>query len=94
MACIVLYQILPKAAVGITSLSEGIVSLVGVVMYWATIDGLEWPLALPILVGAIVSTPLAAFTVQKLPIRSLRLLIALLAITLGIVTLLRAMSAN
>jgi hypothetical protein len=32
--------------------------------------------------------------VQKLPMRSLRYLIALLAITLGIVTLLRAMSAN
>jgi uncharacterized membrane protein YfcA len=84
----------PKAAVGITSLSEGIVSLVGVVMYWATVRGLEWSLALPILVGAIISTPLAAFTVQKLPMRSLRFLIALLAITLGIVTLLRAMSAN
>lgn len=84
----------PKAAVGITSLAEGVVSLVGVLMYWLTVSGLEWQLALPILLGAVVSTPLAAFTVQKIPARSLRLLIALLAITLGIVTLVRAMSAN
>lgn len=80
----------PKAAVGITSLAEGVVSLVGVLMYWLTVSGLDWQLALPILLGAVVSTPLAAFTVQKLPVRSLRFLIALLAITLGIVTLVRA----
>lgn len=82
----------PKAAVGITSLAEGVVSLVGVIMYWITVSGVEWPLALPILLGAVISTPLAAFTVQRLPMRSLRFLIALLAITLGIVTLVRATS--
>jgi len=80
----------PKAAVGVTSLSEGIVSLVGVLMYWVTVSGIDWQLALPILVGAVVSTPLAAFTVQKIPIHSLKFLVALLAITLGIVTLARA----
>ncbi|MFN4217751.1 MAG: sulfite exporter TauE/SafE family protein [Candidatus Bipolaricaulia bacterium] len=84
----------PKAAVGITSLSEGVVSLVGVLMYWLIVSGLDWQLALPILLGAVVSTPLAAFTVHKIPARSLRFLIALLAITLGIVTLVQAMSAN
>jgi uncharacterized membrane protein YfcA len=82
----------PKAAVGITSLSEGVVSLVGVLMYWLTVSSVDWHLALPILVGAVVSTPCAAFTVHKLPARSLRFLIALLAITLGIVTLVRAPS--
>lgn len=82
----------PKAAVGITSLSEGVVSLVGVLMYWLTVSESDWRLALPILIGALISTPLAAFTVHKLPVRSLRLLIALLAITLGIVTLARAIS--
>lgn len=84
----------PKVAVGITSLAEGVVSLVGVLMYWLTVSGLEWHLALPILVGAVISAPLAAFTVHKLPMRSLRFLIAILAIMLGIVTLVRAMSAN
>lgn len=82
----------PKAAVGITSLSEGVVSLVGVLMYWLTVSALDWHLTLPILVGAVISTPLAAFTVQRLPVRSLRFLIALLAITLGIVTLMRVTS--
>ncbi|MCX8103561.1 MAG: sulfite exporter TauE/SafE family protein [Candidatus Bipolaricaulota bacterium] len=82
----------PKAAVGITSLAEGVVSLVGVLMYWLTVSTIEWHLALPILVGAVVSTPLAAFTVHKLPVRTLKMLIALLAITLGIVTLVRATS--
>jgi uncharacterized membrane protein YfcA len=55
-----------------------------------TVSGIDWQLALPILVGAVVSTPLAAFTVQKIPIHSLKFLVALLAITLGIVTLARA----
>lgn len=81
----------PKAAVGITSLSEGVVSLVGVLMYWLTVSKTDWHLAVPILLGALISTPLAAYTVQKLPLRSLKLLIALLAIMLGIVTLVRAM---
>lgn len=82
----------PKAAVGITSLCEGVVSLVGVLMYWLIASTIDWHLALPILVGAVVSTPFATFTVHKLPTRLLRLLIALLAITLGIVTLVRAAS--
>lgn len=82
----------PKAAVGITSLSEGLVSLVGVFMYWLTVGGTDWQLAVPILLGAVTSTPLAAYTVHKLPLRSLRLLIALLAIALGIATLVRAAS--
>lgn len=84
----------PKAAVGITSLSEGVVSLVGVLMYWLSVSTINWQLTVPILIGAVISTPLAAFTVHKLPVRFLRALIALLAITLGVVTLTRAMSAN
>ncbi len=48
--------------------------------------------AVPILLGAVTSTPLAAYTVHKLPLRSLKLLIALLAIALGIATLVRAAS--
>jgi uncharacterized membrane protein YfcA len=82
----------PKTAVGITSLAEGLVSLVGVLMYWLTVGGTDWQLAVPILVGAVTSTPLAAYTVQKLPLRSLKFLIALLAIALGIATLVRAAS--
>ncbi|MCI2430509.1 sulfite exporter TauE/SafE family protein [Candidatus Acetothermia bacterium] len=81
----------PKAAVGITSLAEGLVSFIGVVAYLLLTPEPVWALTAPILLGAITSAPLAALTVQRVHFRHLRLLIGLLAIGIGLLTLARAL---
>jgi hypothetical protein len=81
----------PKSAVGITSLAEGVISLVAVVAYSLTIKNIDWTLALPVLIGAISSAPLAAYTVRRLKFARLKNLIGLLAIVLGILTLIKAL---
>ncbi len=81
----------PKAAVGIASLAEGLVALVGVVTYVLIAKESDWALAIPVLLGAVTSAPLAALTVQRLHFRHLRLLIGLLAVGLGLLTLARAL---
>lgn len=81
----------PKTAVGIASLAEGLVALVGVVTYALIAQELDWALAIPILLGAVASAPLAALTVQRLHFRHLRLLIGCVAIGLGLLTLIRAL---
>ncbi|MDW8141167.1 MAG: sulfite exporter TauE/SafE family protein, partial [Candidatus Bipolaricaulota bacterium] len=81
----------PKAAVGITSLAEGVVSFVGVGAYVLLAKDLKWALAIPVLLGALASAPLAALTVQRLRSFHLRRLIGLLAIAIGLLTLARAL---
>lgn len=80
----------PKTAVGITSLAEGLVSLVGVIAYALSAGALNGQLALPILLGAVASAPLAALTVQKIHFKHLKFFIGLLAVALGIFMLVRA----
>ena len=48
-----------------------------------------WVLAPPLLLGAILSVPLAALTVKKLPERSFTLVIGILVLVLGTLSLLR-----
>lgn len=81
----------PKAAVGITSLAEGLVSFIGVVTYALLAQGLNWTLAIPVLLGALASAPLAALTVQRLRSLHLKFLIGLLAVAIGLLTLARAL---
>ena len=80
-----------KEAVGVTSLAEGVVCLVGVILYVALHGMPEWSLALPLLTGAILSVPAATWTVKLLPAKSLRRAIGFLTILLGILTLAKAL---
>jgi len=82
----------PKNAVGIASLSEGVISLIGVIAYVLIAGSIHWGLALPILIGAVASTPLAAYTVKKIHFRHLRILIGVLAALLGALTLFKLLS--
>ncbi len=83
----------PKNAVGIASLSEAIISLIGVIAYALIAGSIHWSLALPILMGALASAPLAAYTVKKIHFKHLRLAIGLLAALLGVLTLFKVLSA-
>jgi uncharacterized membrane protein YfcA len=78
-----------RSAVGIASLAEGITSLVGVGVYLASSTPIPWNLAPSLLLGAVLSVPLAAYIVSRVPAGRLTLFIGGLSTTLGGYTLLR-----
>lgn len=82
----------PKSAVDITSLAEGLTCLVGVVTYLALRSETSWELAPPLLLGAILSVPLAALTVKWLPERAFTLVIGMSVLILGALSLFHALS--
>lgn len=77
-----------KSAIGITSLAEGLTCLVGVISY-VLISGqqVRWHLAPSLALGAILSVPLAAYTVKRFPAKKIKLLVGVATLVLGIVTL-------
>ena len=76
-------------AVGITSLAEGLTCVVGVVVFVASPEIINWSLAPSLIVGALVSVPFSTFIVKKLPTRTLRIAIGSLTLILGLVTLIK-----
>lgn len=83
----------PKRSVGITSLAEGLVCLVGVTLYLVLQRGaICWTLAGPLAVGALLSVPLATWTVKIMPPTSARRSIGLATTFLGALTLARVLT--
>lgn len=81
-----------KTAVGITSLAEGLTCLVGIIAYGALAKNqLDWKLAPWIITGAVMSVPLAAFSVKKIKTQRLKLAIAMITILLGSMTIAKAL---
>jgi len=78
-----------KKAIGITSLAEGLVCLVGLVLYVSFHGWFDWSLALPLTLGAMVSVPAATWTVKLLPERALRRSIGYATLFLGGLTLIK-----
>jgi len=76
-----------KNAVAITSLSEGLTCLVGVVLYCLTRETVDWALAPALAAGSVLSVPFAAFTVKYLKTNHLRWVIGVATTILGILTL-------
>jgi uncharacterized membrane protein YfcA len=77
-----------KNAVGITSLAEGITCFVGVFTYLAfTNHTVDWRLAPSLIAGALLSVPLAAYTVKKFDIKCFKLIVGLATLLLGLITL-------
>jgi len=77
-----------KNAIGITSLAEGLTCLVGVITYIIFTDHtIEWSLAPSLVLGAILSVPIAAYTVKKFKGGRLRLIVGIATLILGLVTL-------
>jgi uncharacterized membrane protein YfcA len=77
-----------KNAIGITSLAEGLTCLVGVITYIIFTDHtIEWDLAPSLVLGAILSVPIAAYTVKKFKGGRLRLIVGIATLILGLVTL-------
>lgn len=83
-----------KNAVGITSLAEGLTSLVGVIIFLAapffmsqTDTTIYWPLATSMIIGAMLSVPFSTKIVKRINTQTLKLAIGLLTTGLGIFTL-------
>jgi len=80
-----------RTAVGICSLAEGITSAVGVLAYLVSGMAISWHLAPSLLLGAVLSVPLAAYVVSRLPAGRLTLAIGGLSTALGSYTLVRVL---
>lgn len=77
-----------KNAIGITSLAEGLTCLVGVITYLTlTNHTVDWSLSPSLIIGAILSVPIAAYTVKKFKGGSLRLIVGIATLLLGLFTL-------
>ncbi len=77
-----------KEAISITSLAEGLVCIVGVMAYVLTGNGcVDWGIAPSLVLGAVLSVPLAALTVKKISLRGLRWAIGGAVTGLGLYTL-------
>jgi uncharacterized membrane protein YfcA len=77
-----------KNAIGITSLAEGLTCLVGVITYFSfTNHTVDWSLSPSLILGAILSVPLATYTVKKFKGGPLRLIVGIATLLLGMFTL-------
>jgi uncharacterized membrane protein YfcA len=79
-----------RSAVGIASLAEGVTSSVGVLAYLGSGAPVPWHLAPSLLLGAVLSAPVAAYVVSRLPAARLTLAMGSLSAILGGFTLARA----
>jgi len=76
-----------KVAVSIQTFSELFVSIAGFLTFVLAGSQIAWNLLLPLSIGVVLSTPLAAFVVHKFESRKLRTAIAIVTVVLGVVTL-------
>ena len=76
-----------KSAVGITSLAEGLTCIVGVCAYFFIKGNIDWKLAPYLVVGAVLSVPLSAYSVKLIKTNRLKVMIGVLTIILGLFTL-------
>ncbi len=79
-----------KGAIGITSLAEGLVCIVGVLAYTLTGNGtVDWGLAPSLILGAVLSVPFAALTVKKASMQKMSWAIGIAGTVLGLFTLVK-----
>ena len=78
-----------RSAIGIASLAEGLISAVGVTAYLCSGTSIGWHLAPSLLLGAVLSVPISAYVVSRLPTERLTLVIGGVSTGLGIYTLVR-----
>lgn len=76
-----------KAAVGITSVAEGLTCAVALITLYLTGGSINWALATPLTCGAVLSVPLAVFVVKVLPAKYIQRGIGLACLFLGLLTL-------
>jgi len=83
----VLSGLVSRAAISITVLSEGITCLVAVMAFLASGEVKDLSVAFPLVVGAVCGVPFSAYTVRRVPMKNLTVMIGYVTIILGLVTL-------
>jgi len=78
-----------RKAVGITSLAEGITSIVGFGIYMYSGVTLNSSLLISLILGAVISVPISAFIVSRMPAGKLTYIIGGISTALGGYTLVR-----
>jgi uncharacterized membrane protein YfcA len=76
-----------KHAVAITSVAESLTCAVGVAAYLLAGKSIDWSLAVPLVLGATLSVPMATATILRMPEKSVRGLVGLTTCLLGGVAL-------
>jgi len=77
--------------VGITVLTKAFVSLWGFLAYLVMGYDVSWNLALPLVLGAVLATPLSAWTTRKMDEGVLKALMSLVVVVMGAFLLMRAL---
>ncbi|MDD5698155.1 MAG: sulfite exporter TauE/SafE family protein [Victivallaceae bacterium] len=73
-----------KNAVAITSMAEGLVCLVAIIIYFFSGTEFDWKLTVPLTLGAFLSVPGAVLTVKVIPANFIRGQIAYVTLFLGL----------
>lgn len=76
-----------KSAVAITSVAEAFTCLTGLGAYTVLSGGLDWTLATPLALGALLSVPMATLTVKRIPESFIRGAVGVVTVILGLVSL-------
>jgi uncharacterized membrane protein YfcA len=76
-----------KNAVGITSLTEAVICLVGLILYYFSEKQINWTLAAWLMAGAVLSVPFAACLLKRIPEKQGKVAVSIIVIILGCVTL-------
>ena len=81
----------PKKSVGSTTLTEGLVCLVGFMGYWLMngINSINWMLAIPLIIGAISASCPAAYATHKISKKLLGIFVSTTITILGIAVLIK-----
>lgn len=78
-----------KHAVAVTSVAESLTCLIGVLGYLAMGKSIAWELAMPLALGALLSVPMATLTISRTSEASLRGVVGVVTLALGVVALLK-----
>jgi len=78
-----------KHAVAVTSVAESLTCLIGLLAYLAMGKSIAWELAVPLALGALLSVPMSTLTVSRTSEASLRGVVGVVTLVLGIVALLK-----
>jgi uncharacterized membrane protein YfcA len=78
-----------KHAVAVTSVAESLTCLIGLMGYLAMGKSIVWELAMPLALGALLSVPMATLTVSRTSEASLRGVVGVVTLLLGVVALLK-----
>ena len=77
----------PKHAIAITSVAESFTCVIGLAAYLALGRQINWGLTIPLVLGALLSVPMATLTVRRLPEKGMRLAVGLVTLVLGALAL-------